>query len=62
MHAGRCARVASCSRRPRRGAAFAVARPMLSGAGMSFEYALGLVAAVALTGYLAVALVWPERF
>jgi K+-transporting ATPase KdpF subunit len=35
---------------------------MLSGAGMSFEYALGLVAAVALTGYLAVALVWPERF
>ncbi len=29
---------------------------------MGFEYAIGLVLSVLLTGYLAYALVWPERF
>jgi K+-transporting ATPase KdpF subunit len=29
---------------------------------MGFEYGLGLVLAVLVTGYLVYALVWPERF
>ncbi len=29
---------------------------------MGFDYAIGLVLSVLLTGYLAYALVWPERF
>jgi K+-transporting ATPase KdpF subunit len=29
---------------------------------MSFEYLIGLLLAVALTGYLVYALLWPERF
>jgi len=62
MQPGAGGRVARCRGRGRRGAGLAVARPMLWLTAMTFDYVLGLAAAIGVTAYLVYALVRPERF